>query len=172
MAQTNRQSSPQRPKGDALLQCLEQLKEALGSDVPGRERDWAQGVERALTCVENALRQHHAAAQAPDGVFAGVDETRPTLARQTDELREDYKGLLEQCLALQKEVRRAASAFAAPSDAVGAVSTTTPRTSTGVVDFGAIRQQGEAFLARLQDNKHAETQLILESVNTDIGVGD
>jgi hypothetical protein len=42
----------------------------------------------------------------------------------------------------------------------------------GVLDFGSIRQQVEQFVAGLQTNRHAETQLVLESINTDIGVGD
>jgi len=46
----------------------------------------------------------------------------------------------------------------APTTAVG-----------GVADFGAIR---EHLLAGLEVNKEAETKLVLESINTDIGVGD
>jgi hypothetical protein len=42
----------------------------------------------------------------------------------------------------------------------------------GVADFGAIRHQAEQLLADLQENKEAETKLVLDSVNTDIGVGD
>jgi hypothetical protein len=69
-------------------------------------------------------------------------------------------------LALRKEVQRTAEAF-------GPVANSSVNAGAGgVADFGAIRHQAEQILAALQDNKEAETKLVLESVNTDIGVGD
>jgi hypothetical protein len=39
-------------------------------------------------------------------------------------------------------------------------------------DAVAIREKAEQLIAELQKNKDAGTKLLLESVNTDIGVGD
>jgi hypothetical protein len=142
------------------------LGQAVTADVPGRERAWAEGVRDELAHVETALRQHWSAAKAPDGLLAEVDETRPTLARQANELRHDHDALLAQVLALRNEAQQAGEAFqpeGTPSAKTGA---------GGVADFGAIRRHAEQFLAGLQETKAAETKLILESVNTDIGVGD
>lgn len=166
MSQTSLQSPPPRRKPDALAAALDQSRLALAADVPGHEREWAETVEAALTGVEKALRQHMAVAEAADGVFAEVDGTRPTLARQADELCHEHGDLLKQVLALRDEVQRAAEAFtpaAAPPAKTAA---------GGVADFGVLRQQAEKLLVGLEQNREAETKLVLESVNTDIGVGD
>jgi hypothetical protein len=166
MSQATLPSQPPPRKDDALALSLDRLRQALAADVAGREREWAEAVGDALARVETTLRQHRAAAKAPDGLLAAVDETRPTLARQAHELRSDHDDFLKQILALRDGVRGAAEAFqpaAGPTAKAGA---------GGVADFGAIRHQAEQLLAALQDNKEAETKLVLESINTDIGVGD
>src|SRR5438093_1423762 len=103
---------PQPPRNDDPLgQCLDRLGQAVAADVPGREQEWAEAVIDALAHVETALRQHRTAAKAPDGLLSEVDETRPTLARQANELRNDHDALLAQVLALRNEAQRAAEAF-------------------------------------------------------------
>ena len=100
------------------------------------------------------MRQHRTAAKAPDGLLAEVDETRPTLARQANELRNDYDALLAQVLALRNEAQQAAEAFQPagnPSAKTGA---------GGVADFGAMRRHAEQFLAGLQEAKEAETTVL------------
>lgn len=115
MSQANTQAQLRR-KDDALGLSLDPLQQALAADVPGREREWALAVGDALTRVEVSLRQHRAAAKAPDGPLAEVDETRPTLARQADELRSDHDDFLTELLALREEVYRAAEAFQPSAD--------------------------------------------------------
>jgi hypothetical protein len=41
-----------------------------------------------------------------------------------------------------------------------------------VPDFGALRQQLEEFAAALKHHRDEEAGLVIESVTTDIGVGD
>jgi hypothetical protein len=162
-----------RIREDGLVALIDRFGRVLGDGVPGREREWATAVEKALTCLKRALRQHLAAARVPDGVFAEVDDTRPTLARQAEEVCQTYDTLLKQSSALLRKTRRATEAFSSNPDPIGTAAPCTGRNGTaGVVDFGVIRQQGEKLLASLRQNKDAETQLILESINTDIGVGD
>jgi hypothetical protein len=165
MSQKRFQARPRR-KGDALVLSLDQLRSTIASEIPGRQREWAEAVENALASVESALRQHRAAAKDPDGLLSEVDENRPALARQASGLRSDHGDLLAQVLALRKELRRAAEAF----------QPTTVRSPTtlagGVPDFGAICQQAKQLVTAVQANNEAETKLVLESVNTDIGVGD
>jgi hypothetical protein len=165
MIQTNTQLPPRR-KVDALDPSLDALQAALAADVPGREREWAQAVGDTLTRVEAALRQRRWAAEAPDGLLAEVDETRPTLARQADELRSELDEFMKRIAPLRDETARAVEAFQP-------LTTTSARpASSGIVDFGAIRQQGEQLLAGLRENEDEEAKLILESINTDIGAGD
>ena len=89
-------------KEDALGLSLKPLQEALAVAVPGHEREWTAAVGEALSRVETALRQHRAAARAPDGLLAEVDETRPSLARQADRLRIDHDAFLKDALALEE----------------------------------------------------------------------
>jgi hypothetical protein len=166
MSHISLQSPPPRRKPEALVAALDRSRQALAADVPGHEREWAEKVEAALAGVEQALRQHMAVAATPDGVFAEVDDTRPTLARQADVLCQEHGDLLKQVLALREEVRRTAAAF---QPAAGPTAKTA---AGGVADFGVLRQQAEKLLAGLEQNKEAETKLVLESVTTDIGVGD
>jgi hypothetical protein len=155
-----------RVKEDPLGLCLDHLDRALAVHVPGREREWAERVINALGFLETALRRYRAGAKAPDGPLAEVDETRPTLARKADVLRNGLDDFVEQIVSLRKEVQAAADAFQPASDSAGRPSVAC------VADFGAIRGQAERLLTGLRANKEIETKLILESVNTDIGVGD
>jgi len=159
--------SPQlRKHGDALVISLEWLRLAVVGEVPGREREWAEAVADALAGVETALRLHKAAARAPDGLLAEVDETRPTLARKAAELRSDHDEWLGRVLCLREEAARVAQAFQPAAVSLPL------KSGRGVADFGAIRQQAQHILAGLEGNREAETKLVLESFNTDIGVGD
>jgi hypothetical protein len=151
---------------DSLATSLDRLGDALGRTVPGNEWEWANGVGNALGHMEAALREHRASAKAPNGALAGVDETRPTLARQADKLRRDDDHLLTQILGLRQEVRRAAEAFRPAVE----------RTGNGVAceipDFGTMRHEAEQLLAAMQQHKEVEMRLVMDSVNTDIGAGD
>jgi hypothetical protein len=153
-------------KVDPLALCMEQLSQALAAELPGRERHWAESVGIAVTRVETALRQYRTSGKKPDGVLAEVDETRPTLARQAGELRGTLDEILAQTSALREQVQRAAEAFRPGAGAPAGSS------NAGVVDFGAIRQEAEKLLANLEEIRKTEMKLVLESVNTDIGVCD
>jgi hypothetical protein len=166
MLQNTLQTQPLRRKEDFLTGSLDRLSRALTADVPGHEREWAETVGAALITVENALRQHIAAVQDPDGVFAEVDGTRPTLARHASELCSQQSDLLKQVLAHQEVVQGAAEAFKPAADP------TAPKSVVAVPAFGLIRQQAEQILEGLQHIKDDEAKLVLDSVNTDIGVGD
>jgi hypothetical protein len=159
------QSLPRRY--DSLANSLNRLGDALAKTVPGNEWEWANGVGSALSHMEAALREHRASAKSPNGALAGVDETRPTLARQAEKLRRDDDHLLTQILGLRQEVRRAAEAFRPPLD--GSDNTVV---AGEIPDFGSMRHEGEQLLAALRQHKEVEMRLVLDSVNTDIGAGD
>jgi len=180
---------PKPVKEDVLATRADRLSRALDAVIPGRERSWAECLDGHLAGIEGALRQHLVTAHDPEGVFAEVDETRPSLARQASQLRQDYSGLLGQCVALREEVQRVARAFlyevpttvsAAPDSLptpsevrTGTIKGEAPgRADETVTDLGAIRRQAEQLRDALQQTLQAETHLILDSVNTDIGVCD
>jgi hypothetical protein len=77
-----------------------------------------------------------------------VDRTRQSLVRRANRLGRSHDGLLEQADALRQAVRRAD------------------------FDEEALRERLEDFAAELHGLEEAEAGLVLESVTTDIGVGD
>jgi hypothetical protein len=158
---------------DLLLPPLEHLEQTLAEQAAGREHEWARRVADALAGVEQALRQHAAEAEAPAGLFAKVDLTRPTLARQAGELRAEHATLLERVNALQAEVRNAAKVFQPQADSRAQTDALPePVKASAIPDFGAIRQSLAQFLADLRRHRDQEVGLVLESVTTDIGAGD
>lgn len=166
MLQTSMRAQSRRRSDEALIGALDQLRHALEADVPGHEREWAEMVKDALAHLELALRQHMARAETPDGVFSEVDDTRPTLARQADELCGEHEELLKRVLALRDQVHQAGAAFQP------AGGPTAKMDAVGIPDFGALREQALQLLAALRQHQEEENKLVLESVNTDIGVGD
>ncbi len=157
---------------DILVAPLEQLESALETPAPGREHDWAREVEGLLGRVEEALRRHVAETDAPDGMFTNVDLTRPTLVRQVSELRQEHACFLKETRDLRREVGSAAGAFGRQAPDGGAAPLPAPAAPVNVPDFGALRRQLGELAAALKRHRDAEAGLVIESVATDIGVGD
>jgi hypothetical protein len=161
-----------KPRQDLLLAPLEQLETALSAHAPGRERDWAGEVDAVLGGVEEALRRHVADTDAPGGMFTKVDLTRPTLVRQVGTLRQEHTSFLEQAGALRQEVREAAKAFEPHAPDGGTGRLPAPPAVGAVPDFGSLRKRLGDFAAALKHHRDEEAGLVIESVATDIGVGD
>jgi len=138
---------------DILLLRVRQLERGIAARASGREREWAEEVGTALDKILAALRKHSREMDAPDGTFAEVDLTRPTLARQAGELRDDQEMYLEHAQALRDELRDAVEPEALP-------------------DLDFLRTRLADFVAALKKHCGEEARLVYESVTTDIGVGD
>jgi two-component system cell cycle response regulator DivK len=157
-----------RPNDDAIVQAMERLRQALAAKVPGREWQWSQQLRGALADLHDALNRQ--AATMASGLLADGDLCRPTLTRQAAELRQEHHRLREQTENLLAQVLSAAQAFQGghgrlPDDLNGSI-------RTGPVDFSAIRRAGERLVNALNRHLEAQTKLLLDSLNTDIGVGD
>jgi hypothetical protein len=113
-----------------------------------------QALGGALARAEDALRTHLAVTEAPDGPLADVRRLQPPLTRQTTTVARGFRTLLAKSTALRGEVKRATEAGPGPAD------------------LETIRRRAKQFLAGFREAKEAETVLILDSINTDIGVGD
>jgi hypothetical protein len=164
--------SQRLPKDDGLVQAIERLERAAAADAPGRERAWADNVDGALAGLEAILQRHTGEAEAPDGLFAEVDLTRPTLARRVGALRREHTTLRQRTSSLRERVRRVGRAFRPAAESAGAPALPEPRDEEPVPDFGALRGDAERLLAALNHHREGETDLVFESVSTDIGVGD
>jgi hypothetical protein len=174
MTQTLVELEPQAAPKDALATAVDCLKDALVGEVAGREREWAASVVRALRQLEKGLRRHHSVAQTSDGPFTDLDHMRPTLFRQWSILCLHYRDLLKRVQRLRDDVQRAAEAFQPVGESLSAAALTPKATPLAgeVPVFGAIRQQAQEILTDLSKSREAETAILLESVVTDIGVGD
>jgi hypothetical protein len=159
-------------KVDILSQALEHLEQALHADVAGKERDWAEGVAGGLTHVVHALRKHATETENPSGLYAEVDLTRPTLARQVGELRREHGDFLHKALDLHNNVQKLRQAFTAATRPVPMADPLPAPPVTTTADFSAIRNLGDQLLASLSHHQQLETDLVLESVTTDLGAGD
>lgn len=158
---------------DILAKPIENLEQALAADFAGHECDWTRGVGNALTEVEQAVGLHTALAETADGLLTKVDLTRPTSVRQVSELRRQHSELQERTRSLRAQLQTAAQAFQAPHLSLHRVDALPePVPLAPVPDFGSIRQAIGQFLADLHQHQRVEAKLLLDSVNTDIGVGD
>jgi len=161
-----------KEKNDPLTTPLVQLERVRAEPYPGRERDWAERLADALGTVEAALRQHECLAEAPNGLFAGVDLQRPTLLRQMNELRLEIAGFMREAQDLRGRLHQAARAFQPPDLHGHPDRLPAPVARTVVPHFGELREAVSRFLARLRRHREEETRLVLESVTVDIGAGD
>jgi hypothetical protein len=166
MTPKTKPSRSARKPNDPLLLAINRLEKALAAEVPGRERDWAQGMNDALAGLEHELRKHLAAAEDSDGLLVDVDCTRPTLARQANMVCRDFIHHLKSARDLRKHVQATAQVFGHPPQT--AVNPCNER----VTDFGAVRNQARQLLEGLRHDLETEANLVLESVNTEIGVCD
>jgi hypothetical protein len=151
---------------DQLAAATDMVREAITAEVAGREQSWGEAVRAALDRLEWALRQERPGFSSPEESLTEIDKTRPSLVRQVEQLRVEHAELLSKVRALRDEVERARQAFDPAMKF-----TSTVRADT-VIDFGSLRQQSEQLLKSVQHVRETEADLLLESVNTDIGTGD
>jgi hypothetical protein len=145
---------------------LKRLGEVLAMEASGREPEWAESLADALGRVEAAFRQHRSGAKAPGGMLGEVDQTRPTLVRQAEGVRSGHNDLLRLVVDLRQEVRRATKASARGPD-LAAKPDQEP-----LANVAALRDQAKQLYSRIRQNMETEANLLRESINTDIGVGD
>jgi len=162
-----------QPREDVLVPPLERLEQALEMKYPGNESEWSESITMALANIEQAIRLHGTAVEGPDGLFSKVELTRPTLARQVSELRREHREFLQQSRSLQGRLQTASQAFdSRPQPLTESNSLPKPAGETPVPDFGALRHEASQLVGALHRHLDDEAKLILDSVNTDIGVGD
>jgi len=156
-----------------LGEVLDQFRTVLGEHAGTDEHSWAGRMWYALGRLAKELQCHIELAKGPDGLAAEVDQSRPTLVRQQEKLRQDYQNHLEQCLALKWEMYRLSQPLDGPEAGLGKpLPAAVENASTGPVDVATLRERLELFLNRLEEYQQKEAGLVLESVTTDIGAGD
>lgn len=158
---------------DNLGKVLGELEQAVAAESAGQERAWAARVGQALAGLEQALARRAALLRSPDGRVVDVD--RPLLPspgedRKAAGLQHELEGFLQQTQVLRTQAE-AAAAFrqdGRPDESAAAAA----RAVVPVPDFGALRDSARTLVQAIRSHENAEAELILESVNTDIGGGD
>lgn len=130
--------------------CLIDFEELTRAPAPN-------GLAQAGACLERlrlALMCHIGDAEAPRGLFAQVDATRPALLRQISELRAEHHELLERIAELERDLR--------------------PVSPSGedAADAAAMNARLKQVAERLRHHRQRETDLVQETITTDLGAGD
>jgi hypothetical protein len=146
-----------RAKQSDVLAGVERLEQAVAAPVIGQERAWAQSVAAALADLEQILLRHTADAASPDGVFAEVDQNRRGLVRRVAQLRQEANDLLAQTAQLQDQAQQVAQ------------SATGGGTASGWAALGSHAAELATAVRRLSEG---EVDVVMESVNMDLGAGD
>jgi hypothetical protein len=138
-----------------LLEPIERLENAVHAPVLGREQGWAQEVATALTDLEQGLRQHCADAANAQGVFAEVDRTRRGLVRQVGQLWCELDELLTKTQNLQgpAECRAWLREHCAAS-------------------LATLAERADELLRGARRLMDGEVDVVMESINMDLGAGD
>jgi hypothetical protein len=163
-------------KTDQLLTAIDQLEHILSQDSTNREAPWFFRMEQALAAVEQALRQHSANLEGPDGRVLDVDRPRipsPGVVRRAGELQDGLHDLLKQTQALRARLQQATPASGFPShpeETAGALPVAPE--AGALADFGILCQRARSLVENLRRYENEEVDLILETVNTDVGAGD
>jgi hypothetical protein len=144
---------------------MQRLERALAAKTAGREYQWSASVADALAQVRQEIQRKRVETATPDNIAEEVDMTRPSLVREVEALHRDFADCLERANALYTEVKDVTRSFS-PREKAKA------RAARAVPDFGELKRRVEALLGNLERDQEAEARLILESMNTDIGVGD
>jgi hypothetical protein len=160
-------------RDDVLLDCLEQLDEALTTEFLDREADWTKRVWSSLARLGRLLQQHNAIATSDDGPGAAIELACATLTRRWGELQAQYRNLLEQIAALKWEAYQAMQVLPYHSASFGYTFTLAEDApSRPAPNLPGLRSRGQQLMASLRKHREAEAALLLESVNVDIGGGD
>ena len=137
---------------DALVEAMHRLEAALGSAAPGREREWNQCVTANLQAVADLLVEHVSSVDAPHGLLADIEATRPALIHRVQRLRHEHQDLLQQAHALHRQIAQ--------------------RDEGQLADFRDVRHRTTWLLNYLRHHQAAEADLMFEAFSRDVGVGD
>jgi hypothetical protein len=140
---------------NGILGRPERLEAALNAPVVGREREWVRDLADALTDLERALLRHSVDTAVPSGVFAEVDTTRRGLVTQIGALREKLLTLLDQTVKLTNQAQQTAQVE-----------------DEADPNFGALGSRAAEILGGVRELLNGEVDVVMESVNMDLGAGD
>lgn len=150
---------------EPLLLLVDKLELALEAKFGGREKKWTEDVERALQEVEAALPLHMADLESHDEIFPPLDDPEeargmPLSPRRMRKLRQEHTDFVWWAKGLRRSLHALRGYWQ-------------PHALPGLeARLRDIRHRGRYLVARLRRHQEAESDLLLESLVTDIGGGD
>jgi hypothetical protein len=167
MSIMHREHAPPR-REDMLRRSMDELAHILKSPASGGERAWAERAGWALDGIEEALCRHTATVESGEDVWPEGHFKGPSMERQMSQLRRQHVNLLEEADALRRDALRAAQPSMHSAHPPSPVNAAAP----AGMDLEALRQRGQEFLQTLRRHTEQETELLQDSVTTEVGAGD
>jgi DNA repair exonuclease SbcCD ATPase subunit len=143
-------------KEDVLEHSLERFEAALIAE-PSDTIEWKHNYRDTLRELDEAMREHVAATESPGGAMATLgsikQQTVTTLDHRIDQLRTQHAELAARIAELNSTDEGC-------------------HINDAVAEIVEARQAGEKLLRQLRKHQHAERELLMDTINTDVGVGD
>jgi hypothetical protein len=156
---------------DNLLVAIEELVRVLNGPAGGIAR-----LERALGNLEQTVQRHAEALGEPDGLVGQIDRPRvpsPGLDRHTEHLREELAHFLEDIRKLRRRARSEGQTpplSADPENLAGALPVAPE--AGALSNQGVLVQRARQLARALERYENEEADLLLDTVNMDIGAPD
>jgi hypothetical protein len=155
---------------DNLLVAIEELERVLNNPAGGTSR-----LEGALGNLEQTMQRHADALREPDGLVGQIDRPRipsPGLDRHTEHLREELAHFLEDIRTLRNraQVDRQTPRVSADPTLAGALPVAPE--AGALSNQGVLVQRARRLAQNLERYENEEADLLLDTVNTDIGSPD
>jgi len=151
-------------KSDVLTLSLDELQSVLDGDESESPAGWARRYRDVLRKLSQSLRQHVATAESPGGALTTLEspkqQTLATLDHSVRRLRMDHIELLNSASELYWIAQALADCRL------------TENGEKTVDEMVVARDAGRKLLHRVHEHEGAERKLLMDTINTDVGVGD
>jgi hypothetical protein len=152
-------------KGDVLDDSLDELESVLAADQPEASATWARRYRDILGGLAQTIRGHISSTESPGGALSTLEspkqQTAATLEHAVHNLRLDHIELMNCACELYLNVQRLADHCLAQISEIATHD-----------ELIAAREAGGKLLRRLHEHQEAERKLLMDTINTDVGVGD
>jgi hypothetical protein len=151
-------------KTDLLDRPMDNLQRALARN-DSSPVEWTRSVDLAAADLVRATREHINATESPNGALTTLEsskqQTVATLDRHVQEMRTEHMQLVDGAGELHSKLEGLLHRLHGPYPPQAVDS-----------EIANLRQTGEGLLDRLREHREVEQKLLMDSINTDVGVGD
>jgi hypothetical protein len=152
-------------QGDVLDHALEELESILAPDQAEPSAEWARRYRDILGELAHTIRGHVNSTESPGGALATLQspkqQTAATLEHAVQNLRLDHIELMNSACELYLNMQRCAEHSLGERSDIALHA-----------EVATARHAGERLLQRLHKHQEAERKLLMDTIYTDVGVGD